>query len=1072
MRGLWAALPALLIQSAHGQQPAGTQMFVNYPGLSDGCKEALATNVTCPPFLPAVSQDNAILDDAAVGELCVDSCYSSLNRARATIQAACTASTDVIVYEDVAYPGNYLHPRLGSLLMEFLATFIADNYLLTFEVSCKKDKEGNYCDPLFLSWQNHSVIPSVTAACSDCSLGVLEVQLNHPLGYDEGMEERFNSLTSSCGVTGYSVTSPAPYALNATATATSVITTATSKPACDVSYVVKPSDDCNSVAKSLSVSTYSLLHANYLDLYCQTFSRRVGKTLCVPPKCTTHTWQASDTCDSVVGGLGNVTLPQFLAWNPNFNSLCLNSPFFIGYEVCISPPGGYLNHTSNDNSSPTVTAGSSGVAAFPTNAVDGSSHNCSLWYTVVEGDECGLVTLAQSISLTDFYFLNPEIDENCSNLQLSRAYCVRPVGSITSYPNYTITGVLPITVPPATFSSVNTAIPTSTNDPGYEYIEPPLLPTAPGTIRDCYLYQNSPSFTTLCRDLARDNDVSGEDLAEWNPSLEKDMANCTLTSTYSYCVKKYENSTSTEDISSYCLPIDATEAGTVSNCNCFTSIDGYDAGDYTCADMAVTYGVKLVELLAWNSWLSGDCDSALFANLNSTSRRAVCIGVGSKSATATTTTSTRSGTATSATESMVPTQTGVVSGCQLFHTVVDGDDCPLMESKYGITLAQLYQWNPSISSTCNNLWLGYAYCVKGPGSSTTPTATSSNESSSGPTQTGTASKCNQYHTVVSGDSCDHIETTYGISFAQLYEWNPEIGSNCQTLRVGYSVCVAVSSASAPTQPGIASDCNRYYTVVSGDSCDGVETNLHLFDCFPTNIGRALHPVKRQYFHQVRAMMNIPDNFRPGTLSERDPTREASSSNADKLERLLQMDGFKTWGFVIYRCTYQSDSDWEKFMTRFLSPVTESLEYYKGLDLLDSFAPTVFEDRSFDGATTSLVREHFQEWAATAPQVEQPVGYSCLPESGRYKFFIMVDQESLESVLNAPDPDDWNDDGFVRLVDGFWEPEELDKDELAELGVSSQLELEQEEPLEGCTLEDVGWMKVVYYAAETYAKTQS
>lgn len=56
MRGIQTAFLALLIQSALGQQPAGTHAFVNYPGLSDGCMEALATNVTCPPYLPVVSQ--------------------------------------------------------------------------------------------------------------------------------------------------------------------------------------------------------------------------------------------------------------------------------------------------------------------------------------------------------------------------------------------------------------------------------------------------------------------------------------------------------------------------------------------------------------------------------------------------------------------------------------------------------------------------------------------------------------------------------------------------------------------------------------------------------------------------------------------------------------------------------------------------------------------------------------------------------------------------------------------------------------------------------------------------------
>ena len=58
--------------------------------------------------------------------------------------------------------------------------------------------------------------------------------------------------------------------------------------------------------------------------------------------------------------------------------------------------------------------------------------------------------------------------------------------------------------------------------------------------------------------------------------------------------------------------------------------------------MAYTYGVKLEDLLAWNTWLLGDCDTALWANLSSTASRAVCIGVGSKSAAATTTTSTGS----------------------------------------------------------------------------------------------------------------------------------------------------------------------------------------------------------------------------------------------------------------------------------------------------------------------------------------------------------------------------------------------------------------------------------------------
>lgn len=31
-----------------------------------------------------------------------------------------------------------------------------------------------------------------------------------------------------------------------------------------------------------------------------------------------------------------------------------------------------------------------------------------------------------------------------------------------------------------------------------------------------------------------------------------------------------------------------------------------------------------------------------------------------------------------------------------------------------------------------------------------------------------------------------------ITFAQLYEWNPTTGLDCETLGIGYAVCVSIS----------------------------------------------------------------------------------------------------------------------------------------------------------------------------------------------------------------------------------------------------------------------------------------
>ncbi|KAF3401622.1 hypothetical protein F1880_009975 [Penicillium rolfsii] len=146
------------------------------------------------------------------------------------------------------------------------------------------------------------------------------------------------------------------------------------------------------------------------------------------------------------------------------------------------------------------------------------------------------------------------------------------------------------------------------------------------------------------------------------------------------------------------------------------------------------------------------------------------------------------------------------------------------------------------------------------------------------------------------------------------------------------------------------------------------------------------------------------------------------------------------------------------MARFLQPVTEFLEYSKGLDMLEGCTATVFEDPSFDEATTALLRTHFRKWATAAPLQEQ--GVDTFGRSGRYRFSIMVDQEALESVLKC-DPDAIRRTGFVRLVYGEWEPE------VNEDGNESVDSGEEFELLEECTQKDVGWMKVPYDEVQAF-----
>lgn len=203
-------------------------------------------------------------------------------------------------------------------------------------------------------------------------------------------------------------------------------------------------------------------------------------------------------------------------------------------------------------------------------------------------------------------------------------------------------------------------------------------------------------------------------------------------------------------------------------------------------------------------------------------------------------------------------------------------------------------------------------------------------------------------------------------------------------------------------------------------------------------------------------------------SKRTPWWPLRWNDADLIEKNMHDLGFQTWGIVIYRCTYKSDSDWEEFLSRFLHKVRTSLESCDGLDLLDSFRPTVMDDKTqFDGVTPNSVRDHFNRWSATACEAEQGVPLTDYRwhSAARYGLCIMVDEESLRSVLDIPleSLDEWNNSGFVILVNGRHEVDRASIEESDE-----KIEDDDYEPLHGCTYEDVGWMKVCYDMAQVYA----
>ncbi|WPG98094.1 Hypothetical protein R9X50_00088000 [Acrodontium crateriforme] len=197
-----------------------------------------------------------------------------------------------------------------------------------------------------------------------------------------------------------------------------------------------------------------------------------------------------------------------------------------------------------------------------------------------------------------------------------------------------------------------------------------------------------------------------------------------------------------------------------------------------------------------------------------------------------------------------PQQTGTAANCNQFYLVPPGASCDAIETQFDITASEFIAWNPSINSDCTNILAGYYYCVNVAGATkpaTTTTSPAVTKPSNGittptPIQDGMTGNCNKFDLVQSGDTCDAIASKYGIPLSTFYTWNPAVGSSCAYLDLGDYVCVSTIGYATPTktasagngistptpyEPGMVSNCNKFYFVRSGDTCAAVASSQHV-----------------------------------------------------------------------------------------------------------------------------------------------------------------------------------------------------------------------------------------------------
>jgi hypothetical protein len=174
---------------------------------------------------------------------------------------------------------------------------------------------------------------------------------------------------------------------------------------------------------------------------------------------------------------------------------------------------------------------------------------------------------------------------------------------------------------------------------------------------------------------------------------------------------------------------------------------------------------------------------------------------------------------------------------------------------------------------------------------------------------------------------------------------------------------------------------------------------------------------------------------------------------------------KKWGFRIYRTTYESDEQWTEFMRRFKAAI-EIKKPWRTQDpfdcryweipldegLMSCLDFQVVDDKEkFDRATRPQLIPDFNAWVASDEpknevkqeelervydntlmvpfkagfpyEWEKRAGNPQYLSSPRYRFFIQIDQECVESVLGVEDPEQvisgakYN--GWVNVVNSRW-----------------------------------------------------
>ncbi|KAF3069352.1 LysM domain-containing protein [Trichoderma lentiforme] len=309
-------------------------------------------------------------------------------------------------------------------------------------------------------------------------------------------------------------------------------------------------------------------------------------------------------------------------------------------------------------------------------------------YTAQASDSYQSIADNNNITVNNVLAYNPTINPPCTNLNTTGG----PVICISSPDG--------VYVPPSQISNSS-----SSNVHG-EYADsvvPAQGSTPFGTTDQCGDYYQVQVADT-CSHISLANSVSIDLFKLINPAIDKDCFN--LITGLWYCVHPILGWNAT-DISSgdstTVAPPAPTPTGTTDQCFAWHVVVSGDS----CFSLQSTLGATMAQLLAWNPNLKDDCSNLLLGV-------AYCVrGPATSSNTTTTTaktTTTTTAKASSTSSTARSSSTATDSGCSQTYTVVSGDFCFAIWTKFNLTEAQFRALNPSLDTACT-ITIGQTLCV-------------------------------------------------------------------------------------------------------------------------------------------------------------------------------------------------------------------------------------------------------------------------------------------------------------------------------------------------------------------------